>query len=315
MSIFNEAKLKLTRKASRMILKGRKHSPEILIGTGIILGVASCVTACKATLKADEVLDDIQKDINTIKEAGEKADEETYSDKDISKDLTIAYGKGAVKFAKLYWKPTALGVAAIVCILSGHNILRKRNLALVALNAGLEAKYNTLYSRVSEEFSKEAADKFANGIRSTEIEEVDNKGKVKKRNIDLIDPNNKLGPYEYIIGPEHPIWTPDLNYSLMTLRNYEKWANDQLIIRGHLALSDLLPQIDINVTRDDYVTGWILPTDYYATTCARYIKFDTMRVWEKDEGGNPIEVILLKLNCDGYIWDKIDRYVGVKGCK
>ena len=296
----------LNRTANRAIMKGKKHSPEILVGSGIILGISACVSACKATLKAEEVLDEIKQDLDTIKEASEKADPERYSDKDRRKDLATAYLKSCIKFAKLYWKALGLGIAAIMCILSGHNILKKRNLALVALNAGLERKYNTLYSRVKKEFSEEAANRFANGIENVEVEEVNDKGKVKKKRIDLIDPNKVVGPYEYIIGPSNPLWNNNMDYNMMWLNHIAGIANDQLTVRGHLTLSDILPELGIEVTRDDYVTGWVLPANYYKNTCEPYIKFDYMRVWQRDyDDQDPYEVFLLKLNCDGYIWDKI----------
>lgn len=305
MNILKSITTGATRHVSKAIAKGEKHSPEILVGAGIVLGVAACVSACKATLRAEEVLDDIKKDIDTVKEASEKVDEENYSAEDQRKDLAIAYGKGAANFIKLYWKPAALGLASIAFILCGHNTLRKRNLALVALNAGLERKYNTLYSRVEKEFSKEAAKRFASGVENKEVTYTDDKGKERKKRIDLIDPDKELSPYEYIIGPSNPMWTKNMDYNMMWLGTAARAANDQLTVRGHLALSDILPELGVEVTRDDYVCGWVLPKDYYKNTCVPYINFDYMRVWQEDEDGNPEEVILLKLNCDGYIWDKI----------
>lgn len=305
MGIFKSLGNGVSRSAARIIFKGKKHSPEILVGSGIVLGIGACVSACKSTLKAEEVLREIDRDLNAIKEAAEVADPEKYTDKDKAKDLTVAYFRSGIKFAKLYWKPLILGSASIACILSGHNITRKRNLALIALNAGLERKYNDLYSRVKDEFSEEAAKRFAHGVKNTEVEEVNEKGKVKKRRIDLLDPNKELAPYEYIIGPENPMWTKNMDYNLMWLTRIAKWAEDQVVIHGHLTLSELLPELGIERTRDDYITGWVAPANYYKTTCEPYVKFDWMRVWREDEGGNPQEVILLNLNCDGYIWDKI----------
>ena len=58
----------------------RKHSPEILIGAGVVGVVVSTVLACKATLKADDVL----------KDAGEKVkaidDKKDISEKDAKKE-------------------------------------------------------------------------------------------------------------------------------------------------------------------------------------------------------------------------------------
>ena len=52
----NELLNKVTRKMYRIGFKVQKHSPEILMGAGIVGAVTSAVMACKATLKLDDVL-------------------------------------------------------------------------------------------------------------------------------------------------------------------------------------------------------------------------------------------------------------------
>ena len=50
----------------------QKHSPEILIVTGVIGVVASAVMACKATTKVGKVAGEHEKQINEVHEAAEK---------------------------------------------------------------------------------------------------------------------------------------------------------------------------------------------------------------------------------------------------
>ena len=47
----------LSRTFTRAGLKLKKHSPEILLVTGVVGVVTSSVMACKATLKVTEVID------------------------------------------------------------------------------------------------------------------------------------------------------------------------------------------------------------------------------------------------------------------
>ena len=81
----------------------KKHSPEILLVTGITGVVTSAVMACKATTKVDTIVEESKKSINMIHEgmeAGNICDVE-YTEEDGKKDLAIVYIQTGVKFAKL----------------------------------------------------------------------------------------------------------------------------------------------------------------------------------------------------------------------
>ena len=105
----------------------KKHSPEILVVTGVIGVVTSAVLACKATRKLDSVLEESKEQIDKIKDyIEEEGYSEEYTEKDASKDLTITYTQSALKIAKLYGPSVILGAASIGAIFGGHNILRKQ---------------------------------------------------------------------------------------------------------------------------------------------------------------------------------------------
>ena len=61
----------------------KKHSPEILVVTGVIGVVTSAVLACKATRKLDSVLEESKEQIDKIKDYIE---EEGYSEEYTEKD-------------------------------------------------------------------------------------------------------------------------------------------------------------------------------------------------------------------------------------
>ena len=65
----------------------KKHSPEILVVTGVIGVVTSAVLACKATRKLDSVLEESKEQIDKIKDyIEEEGYSEEYTEKDASKD-------------------------------------------------------------------------------------------------------------------------------------------------------------------------------------------------------------------------------------
>ena len=53
-------------KFSKLNLKVQKHSPEILMGLGIVGTVASAVLACKATLKVNDIIEEKNKTVDAI---------------------------------------------------------------------------------------------------------------------------------------------------------------------------------------------------------------------------------------------------------
>ena len=102
---------------SKVSVKLKKHSPEILIVAGVVGTVASAVMACHATTKLDSVLEKSKKDIDAIHKCAENEELATeYSKDDAKKDLAIVYVQAGVKVAKLYAPAVALGTLSIASI-------------------------------------------------------------------------------------------------------------------------------------------------------------------------------------------------------
>ena len=60
--------IKASRTLSRAGLRLKKHSPEILVISGVIGVIASGVMACKATTKAGAIIDERKDQIDEIRE-------------------------------------------------------------------------------------------------------------------------------------------------------------------------------------------------------------------------------------------------------
>ena len=81
--------------------KLQKHSPEILVISGIVGVVVSAVLACKATTKVSEILEETKKNVDDIHECeANETLEAVYSVEDVKKDLTIVYIQTGIKFIK-----------------------------------------------------------------------------------------------------------------------------------------------------------------------------------------------------------------------
>lgn len=277
----------------------KKHSPEILVGAGIALGVGATVAACKATTHLEETVDDIHEVFDDVREAHDAGE---CTDGEHAKNLLRAYAYGAKEIGKLYWMPFLLGGASVASILGGFNIIRTRHIKLIAAYSSLERSYDALKSRVSEEFSPKAADNFASGIKPKEIQDEEG----KKKTVDMVE-GDTLGKYQWIYGPECCTWYENEFYNEQRLRSVLKSANDRIILKKDNTLTVAEVLVDMgekDIPKEFFAYGWHMPWNHYATTAEPYISWDIKPVY-KDFGDGPVACFLVDFNCDGYVWDKL----------
>lgn len=302
---------KLTRTLNRVGLKLKKHSPEILVVTGVVGTVASAVMACKATTKIDEVLAETKENVEKTKDYVEKKGfSEKYTEEDYKKDLTIFYAKGGLGLVKLYAPSVALGALSITAILSGHNVLRKRNVALAAAYATVEKGFKEYRGRVVERFGEELDRELKYNIKAKEVEEttVDEKTgeeKVTKKTVNLADPNN-YSTYARFFDDGCTGWTKDPEYNLMFLKNQQRYANDLLKSRGHLFLNEVYDMLGIPRTKAGQVVGWIYDEEYpNGDNFVDFGIYDLYNEKARDFVNGYEKTILLDFNVDGDIMNLI----------
>ena len=302
---------KLTRTLNRVGLKLKKHSPEILVVTGVVGTVASAVMACKATTKIDEVLAETKDNIDKTKDYVEKKGfSEKYTEEDYKKDLTIFYAKGGLELVKLYAPSVALGALSITAILSGHNVLRKRNVALAAAYATVEKGFKEYRGRVVERFGEELDRELKYNIKAKEVEETTvaektGEEKVTKKTVNVADPNN-YSTYARFFDDGCTGWTKDPEYNLMFLKNQQRYANDLLKSRGHLFLNEVYDMLGIPRTKAGQVVGWIYDEEYpNGDNFVDFGIYDLYNEKARDFVNGYEKTILLDFNVDGDIMNLI----------
>ena len=241
----------------------KKHSPEILLVTGITGAVTSAVMACKATTKVDAIIEESKKSIDMIHEgmdAGNICDVE-YTEEDGKKDLAIVYIQTGVKFAKIYGPSVLLGLTSIGCILASNNIIHKRNVALSAAYTAIDRSFKGYRSRVIERFGESMDRELRYNIKTQEVKEtvVDEetgKKKTVKSTVSVVDPNT-YSDYARFFDEYCAGWTKDAEYNLMFLRQQQNYANELLKSRGHLFLNEVYDMLGIDRTKAGNIVGWI----------------------------------------------------------
>lgn len=255
---------KVSRAFGRAGLQIKKHSPEILVVAGVIGTVASAVLACKATTKLDGILEESQDNVDKIKNyIAEEGYSEEYTEEDGKKDLAIVYVQSGLKVAKLYAPAVGLGLLSVTAILAGHNITRKRNVALAAAYTAVDNAFKDYRGRVVERFGKELDRELRYNLKTKEVEEViqneDGTETVVKKNVTVMED----GPSQYakFFDEFCPGWTKDPDYNLMTLLDQQTYANKLLQQRGHVFLNEVYDLIGIPRTPDGQVVGWVYNLD------------------------------------------------------
>lgn len=301
-------------KASRMFnrtgLKLRKHSPEILLVTGVAGVVASGVMACKATLKVTEVLDEAKTQIDTIHEVVENPEmKEKYTEEDSKKDLAIVYTQTGVKLAKLYGPSVALGLFSIGCLVGSNRILSKRNAVLATAYTALSNDFKGYRSRVVERFGKELDKELRYNIKAQEVESVsvdeDGKEVVEKEVVSVADPN-QFSPYAIVFDDGNPGWDKDPELTKFFLIQQQNYANDRLKARGHLFLNEVYDMLGAKRTKAGAQIGWVYDEkNPVGDNFVDFGMFDIYNSKARDFINGRERVIILDFNVDGPILDLI----------
>lgn len=302
---------------SRGGFKIRKHSPEILIVTGVVGGVSAAVMACKATTKASDVSDDYHSEMDKI-DACESdhslSDSGKYTDEDARKDRAIVYIHTGYKFAKLYGPSIVLGIGSIACIFASNAILRKRVIAMTAAYSALDGAFNEYRSRVVEKYGEDADKEFRYGTKAKRISQT-------VTNEDGTESNVKVFDHTYSgIGSIYSVpfkqytedakgnrilnvyYDVDPNYNEQYIRSREQFATDHLLAYGHIFLNDVYKSLGIPPTKAGQIVGWSLENGDTYVSFASYNKHGLNDPLIHDEDGD----ILLDFNVSGNIIDQMN---------
>lgn len=300
------------RTMSRVGLKMKKHSPELLVAAGVVGVVASTVMACKATLKVNEVLDEAHENIEKIHTATETGVTEAgteYYEEDSKKDLAIVYTQSGMKLAKLYGPAVVVGVVSVGCIVASHRILRKRNIALAAAYATVDRGFKEYRGRVVERFGEELDRELKHNIKAKEIEEkvVDENGgeKIVTKTIQTAEVDHNKA-YDRFFDETCTGWTRNAEDNLTFLLCQQNYANERLQAKGYLFLNDVYEMLGLQKSKAGQVIGWVYDTKH--PNGDNYIDFGIYDIHDerkRDFVNGYEKSILLSFNPDGNILDYI----------
>lgn len=288
--------------------KVEKHSPEILLGVGVVGVVATTVTACKATMKLNDILDECSETRDKIKEVASNPNyEDRYTEEDAQKDLTINYVQTGVKIVKLYAPSVALGVFSVGCLLGSHNVMQKRNAALSAAYLTVDKSFKEYKQRVIDRVGEEVEKEIRYGIKAEEIKTTvqneDGTETTVTETVKTMDPT-LYSDYARFFDEASPYWQKDPEYNMVFLKAQQQYANDLLRAKGRLFLNDVYEMLGIDKTKAGQIVGWVYDEenpngDNFVDFGIYDMSKERVRAFVNGYEAN----ILLDFNVDGNIWD------------
>lgn len=292
---------------SKVTYQIKKHSPEILMGTGIVGTVVSTVLACKATPKAVKVIEEHNEIMNGMKAVKENP-ELGYDKKAKAKDIIKVYGNTTKDLAKIYAPSVILFGASVASILGGHHIINKRYASMSAAYVALDTSYKGYRKKVAEKLGEAAERELRYDVKTNkkDVEVVDTEtGEIKKKkeNVKEIGENPSFtSPYARFFDESSPYWRKDPEANLMFLRGVQDNLNEQLKKKGHIYLNDAYQALGLQESKVKCKAGWIYDKNFDGDD---YIDFgiydqngDKLRDEAKRRFVNGLEwSILLDFNC------------------
>lgn len=305
-------KTSLQRGVSRSTMMLRKHSPEILLGAGVIGMVTTVVLASKATLKVNEIVVEHQDTMDKIQAASNSSDQ--YTDEDALKDKVTLHIQTGLKLTKLYGPALTVGALSLWAILASHGVMAKRQASLVAAYGLLNEGWQAYRARVVEEVGEEKEHEIRLGLRgeTTTVKEENESGetvKVKKTEFNR-DPDFK-SVYSRFFDNSSTQYRSDRLLNKAFLQAQQNYMNDLLMIRGYVFLNEVYEALGLPWSKEGQLVGWVLKgsaEQMKAEGRDGHIDFDMYNPYN-DPGREFVnltnDAILLDFNVDGIIFDLI----------
>lgn len=192
-------------------------------------------------------------DVNEVKTRDLHADYE-YTEKDRAKDLTKVYVRSAVELGKIYGPTVLLGSASVICVISAHNMMLKRQASLVAAYTALSASYEAYRRRVAEKIGPDEEKELYREVKF--IQSIAEDGEA----CEIIDFSDEMpSVYAVFFDESSANWKPTAEYNKFFLREQQNYFNNRLHAYGFVFLNEVLEAIGLPRTQAGQIVGWRLP--------------------------------------------------------
>lgn len=294
--------MSLKKSFKKGVLIIRKHSPEILMGVGVVSLVGAVGTAIWKTATCDQILDEheekmkeaeahikeSQEKVEELKKDPEKGGKIVYTDEDAEADLKGAQMKVWVKtVGKIAWHyaPTiALTALSATSFLGAFCIVKGRYTAVAGALAATTSAFEAYRERVREDVGEDKDLYYRYGVVKEKVPVVDENGKKTKEKEEAIVADKKVngdGIFVFTFDDRSGEFFKDVTTDLITLNGIRSTLDMDLQAEGYLLARDILKRLDCwdTLTRKqrNEAMKWV-----YVDNGVCHVDFDIYNVRNRD---------------------------------
>lgn len=286
----------VTSKLKKISIKTKKYSPEILLALGITGVIGGTVMACIATTKAKNIVNEADELIDDIENA--------CGEHDLKKEEV--YVKTGLKLVKIYAPAVTVEALGITSILASHNLLKKRNVALLAAYSTVNNAFGDYRKRVVDKYGKNVDNELLYNVTAKKTDEtiVDSdtgEETVVNKAVGVANPFES--DYMMWFDENCESYENNHDYNSLFLRSQQALFNNKLQTDGYVFLSDIYEALGRKRTKMSQTVGWIYNPDNEDGD--NFIDFGIFETYRETDDGCCKKAILLNFNVDGPILDLI----------
>lgn len=258
MIFMNSSKVRVFANLAKEKLK--KNSPKILVGVGIVSGIAAVGYAIKVSMEVEPIIEEHKECIETIKAdliEGTVEGGYEYTEKDYKKDVAHIYIDTACSFAKLYAPAVIFEGVSIASICAGFGILDKRYATAAAAFASTYTEFSEYRARVAQKYGENAEYEIYHNVVDETIETEDESGKKKKEKVKAAQKTTP-GEFEFFLGKDYcKFWdernTDEQNMAELKIRLAQAISNSNRDVKmnGYMYLDKFAERLGV-MQRDAY---------------------------------------------------------------
>lgn len=294
--------LKLIMEKTGFVL--RQASPEILLGSGIVLSIAAIITACSKMKQTEAVQEELQEGLEYIEETEVPGTKEYLSAK-----FKVS-GKAILRYLAIFWLPILLWLLSMGSFWYSHGIMVKRNADLASFAVITMQELDKYRERVRDKIGAEAEnDLFYNLSKRPSGETItitDENGKEKKVKLqEKVLNESPDGPFDRIFDRTNPLYTnnPSTNifYINSILNNFRDLIKNRATKTsdGWVTINEVYEALNFDPVEAGFDFGWTYSRANDAP-CTPDIDFgicDCSDMIVKDHIAGKEMVIPLHFNC------------------
>ena len=303
--------------AGRIALAWTKtHSPQLLMAGGTVAFGAALYSTGKAAVKAQDILVDHKVNLDHARLIEDK------------KEVRKVYAKTGLEIAKDFAPAAGCAAVAVTCYFASYGILQKRYATLSAAYVALDKSFKLYRQRVIEDQGRDKDTYYLTGVKPKTITEKDPETgeKVKRQVVDFGNGVVIANPYAFKFGKYrddgelNPMWCKNQTINRATVLGQIDYLNDLLynrcildnegrvIKRGAVMLNEYRDLLGNCAVTAGAVVGNLFSNG--EPGCNGFISEDSIieGIEIDPENGEEIPCIYISPNCDGVIYDLLDKF-------